>query len=158
MKRIKSPRATFGILILPVRASTLAIGSGLAIAGLLLASPAEAGDISYTPVNPSFGGNALNSSHLLSTADSQNKPKKKDQKRAEEKASDPMLQFTSTLQSRLLSSVSDKIADAIYGDNPANSGTFVVDNTTVQFTRVGGNVQLSISDGIRITNVTVPAK
>lgn len=137
--------------------SGLAASLGLALAMGLVATQAEAGDLSYSPVNPAFGGSPLNSSFLMSTADAQNKPKKRDQKRSEALATDPQLQFTSTLQSRLLSAVSDKISDAIYGDKPANSGTFVVNNTTVSFNRVGGNVQLSLSDGIRVTNITIPA-
>jgi curli production assembly/transport component CsgF len=157
MRNTKRLRAKTSILSMPVGISGICAGSGLLLAALLVASEAEAGDLSYTPTNPAFGGNALNSSYMMNTADAQNKPKKRDQKRAEEKASDPILSFTSTLQSRLLSSVSDKIANAIYGDNPAKSGTFVVNNTTVSFNRVGSNVQLTLSDGIKTTNVTIPA-
>ena len=155
MRHKKGLRAT-KTLALPFRLSCFT-AAGAALAIFMVISEAEAGDLSYSPVNPAFGGSPLNSSFLLGTADVQNRPKKLDQKRSEAKSTDPMLQFTSTLQSRLLSSVSDKIADAIYGTNPANNGTFVVGNTTVSFNRVGGNVQLTLSDGIRVTNITVPA-
>ena len=37
----------------------------------LAGAPAQAGDITYTPVNPSFGGSPLNSSHLLGLANAQ---------------------------------------------------------------------------------------
>jgi curli production assembly/transport component CsgF len=131
--------------------------TALAIAIALPGTDAGAGDLSYSPVNPAFGGSPLNSSYLLGTADSQNQPKLREQKRNDARTSDPIAQFTSTLQSRLLSSVSDKIADAIYGTNPASSGTFVVSGTTVSFQRVGSSIQLVLSDGIRTTNITLPA-
>ena len=157
MKYKKGLRTKNTTIALPFGVSCLTSIIGMTLAVSLLSSAAEAGDISYSPVNPAFGGSPLNSTFLMSTADAQNKPKKKEQKRVEALSTDPMLQFTSTLQSRLLSAVSDKISDAIYGDKPANSGTFIVNNTTVSFNRVGGNVVLSLSDGIRITNITIPA-
>jgi curli production assembly/transport component CsgF len=139
-----------------IRTASMA-AAGLFLAFSLLGEEAAAGDLSYSPVNPSFGGSPLNSSYLLGTADAQNQPKLREQKRIEARTNDPISQFTSTLQSRLLSSVSDKIADAIYGTNAASSGTFVVSGTTVSFQRVGNSVQLVLSDGIKTTNITLPA-
>jgi curli production assembly/transport component CsgF len=44
-----------------------------ALAALAMpASTAFADDLVYTPVNPSFGGNPFNSSHLLGVANAQN--------------------------------------------------------------------------------------
>jgi curli production assembly/transport component CsgF len=43
---------------------------------LAIATSANAQDLTYTPINPSFGGNAFNSSHLLGVAGAQ-KPEKK---------------------------------------------------------------------------------
>ena len=47
---------------------------GLAISALALAglSPAAAQDITYQPIDPSFGGNPFNSAHLLGIANAQN--------------------------------------------------------------------------------------
>ena len=42
------------------------------LAAALIASPALGGELVYTPVNPSFGGNPINGSHLLNTANAQN--------------------------------------------------------------------------------------
>jgi curli production assembly/transport component CsgF len=38
----------------------------------VFSTPVTAQQFSYTPINPSFGGNPLNSSHLLGTANAQN--------------------------------------------------------------------------------------
>jgi curli production assembly/transport component CsgF len=42
-----------------------------AAAWSLLAAPAMAGQLIYTPVNPSFGGNPLNGTYMLQSAQSQ---------------------------------------------------------------------------------------
>ena len=44
-------------------------------AAILLPLSASASELVYTPINPSFGGNPLNGSFLLSKAQSQNKHK-----------------------------------------------------------------------------------
>lgn len=49
----------------------VSLGATLAAAGLLLAGPATAGQLQYTPVNPSFGGNPLNGPNLLQSAQAQ---------------------------------------------------------------------------------------
>ncbi|KAB0617096.1 curli assembly protein CsgF [Castellaniella defragrans] len=45
--------------------------AALAAAGLLLSGTAPAGQLVYVPVNPSFGGNPLNGSYLLQSAQAQ---------------------------------------------------------------------------------------
>ena len=136
---------------------------GLAAAVVLLAGPAQAGDITYQPVNPSFGGFPGNSSHLYQGAEIHNAPKRKRDRlekianpAKDPFANDPLSDFTRTLQGRLLSGLADKITEAIYGANPQNSGTFVVDGTTVSFTTVGSTIQLVVTDGIRTTQIALP--
>lgn len=43
----------------------------VAVAGALLSGPVIAGQLQYTPVNPSFGGNPLNGPYLLQSAQAQ---------------------------------------------------------------------------------------
>ncbi len=127
--------------------------------------PALAGDLSYTPTNPSFGGNPNNASFLMQGAEGSNTYKrKKDRIESIKKeldnpySSDPVKEFTRTLNSRLLSGLSDKIADAIYGDKSQPSGTFVVNGTTVSFNTVGGTINLTVTNGISTTNIALPGK
>jgi curli production assembly/transport component CsgF len=49
----------------------LAIFSLCAVSAVALASAALASQLTYVPTNPTFGGNALNGSFLLSTAQGQ---------------------------------------------------------------------------------------
>jgi curli production assembly/transport component CsgF len=141
-----------------------AAGLRAGIAAMMLGPVAAlAGDITYQPVNPSFGGFSGNSGHLFQGAEIHNAPKRKRER--QEKianpakdpfANDPLNDFTRTLQTRLLSGLADRITEAIYGANPQGSGTFVVDGTTVSFTTVGSTIQLVVTDGIRTTQIALP--
>jgi curli production assembly/transport component CsgF len=118
--------------------------------------PAAAGDLVYQPVNPAFGGSPLNKDFLMGTAEAQNRPKRRDQKRQDAISNDPVTQFKTSLNQRLLSGLADKIVDSIYGDNAGNSGTFTVEGTTVSFVKLNGSVQLTVSDGIKQTIISLP--
>jgi curli production assembly/transport component CsgF len=129
----------------------------LALALLAFAAPGvAAGELIYQPVNPAFGGSPLNKDFLLGTAEAQNQPRRRDQKRQEAISNDPITQFKTSLNQRLLSGLADKIVDSIYGDNAGNSGTFTVEGTTVSFVKVNGSVKLTVSDGIKQTVITLP--
>ncbi len=139
---------------------------GLPLAALvfaLLARPALSGELIYTPVNPSFGGAPANSIWLNQNADIGNSFKRKKERLSSLKAEtndpfkrDPIADFSASLQSRLLSELSDKIVTAIYGTNKQSSGTFIAGSSTVSFVRRGGNVILTISDGIKTTQIALP--
>lgn len=112
------------------------------LVGVIIASPAQAQDLTYEPVNPSFGGNPFNSSHLLGIANAQND------------FSDPNARSTSSqadifsrqLQSRLLSALSSQVVDAIFGDNPQQQGTISFGGQTITFFRSLDSVTLTITN------------
>jgi curli production assembly/transport component CsgF len=103
---------------------------------------APAQDLNYTPINPSFGGSPLNSAHLLGIAGAQ-KPEKKMAARAEQ--TDSQI-FLKQLQSRLLSSLAGQVNDAIFGENPQDSGTITFGNQIVTFERGLDSVVLTVVD------------
>jgi len=121
---------------------------------LLVASPASASDIVYTPINPSFGGNPFNSSHLLGIASAQNKYKDP----SAVTSSDPSAQFLRTLQSRLLSTLATQITDVIFGDGAKDSGLIKFGDQEISFVRGLESVTLTITnlaDG-SVTEIVVP--
>ena len=134
--------------------------------GLMAASVALAGaggsaaqDMVYTPVNPSFGGNALNSSHLMGLANAQRtatggKPAGSDPNNPSG-SSDADL-FVRQLQSRLLSALAAQVTQAIFGDDPQESGTVTFGDTTVTFERTGDSIRLVITDPTGVTEIVVP--
>ncbi len=76
-----------------------------------VANYALSSELVYTPINPSFGGSALNGSFLLGKAQAQNKHKAPlTQKSFEEKVSDALERAT-------LSDIVSKYKDTVLGEN-----------------------------------------
>lgn len=115
---------------------------------------AAAQDMTYQPINPTFGGNPFNSSHLLGLANAQNS--RKDPSEASNNSEAEI--FARQLQSRLLSALSSQIVDAIFGANPQESGTISFGGQTITFVRDLENVTLTITnDGSgEVTTIVVP--
>jgi curli production assembly/transport component CsgF len=132
------------------------IGHAIVAAGLTIAScqAASAEDLVYTPINPSFGGNPFNSSHLLGIANGQNKFKDPSTATSGSEADI----FARQLQSRLLSALSSQITDAIFGQNAQEHGTVTFGDQTIEWTRGLEEVTLTITDTVtgQVTTIQVP--
>lgn len=90
---------------------------------LALAAPASATEIIYRPVNPSFGGDPLNGSSLLNSANSQNRFKDPNAPGAAGFTQQtPVQQFSESLQRSILS----RIAATISGQFVDASGKLIV--------------------------------
>lgn len=120
-----------------------------------VASAATAQDLTYTPVNPTFGGNPFNSAHLLGVANAQNPYKDPSASNSSSQAD----AFARQLQSRLLSALSSQLVDAIFGENPQESGTISFGGQTITFHRDLENVTLNITDDAtgQVTTIVIPA-
>lgn len=116
--------------------------------------PASAQDITYQPVDPSFGGNPFNSAHLLGIANAQNTFT--DPKATANNSQADI--FARQLQSRLLSALSSQIVDAIFGENPQQSGTITFGGQTITFNRGLDEVTLTITDNEtgEVTTIVIP--
>jgi len=118
------------------------LAGSLAIALCAVANPAFAQDLMHQPISPTFGGNPFNSSHILGTANAQNKttdPNAVDR-------NDQSSIFSRQLESRLLSALSSQIVDAIFGENPQEQGTITFGGQTIEFFRGLDEVTLIIRD------------
>lgn len=107
---------------------------------LSCAAPALAQDVVYRPISPTFGGNPFNSNHVLGVANANNDTR--DPRAANTNSQADI--FARQLQSRLLSSLSSQIVDAIFGDNPQESGTISFGGQTIEFFRSLDEVTLII--------------
>lgn len=132
------------------RRTNLTVATALGAA--LVASGAAAQDLSYTPTNPSFGGNPFNSSHLLGVAGAQNNYKEPTTATSQSEL------FSRQLQSRLLSALASQVTDAIFGDNPQDNGTITFGDQTITFVRSLDSVKLSITDAATgtVTDIEIP--
>lgn len=127
----------------------------LSAAVLMTALASSAQEIVYEPVNPSFGGDSFNSSHLLAIANSQNDYRDPNQKSSTNSQAD---QFIRQLQSRLLSSLAGEVNDAIFGDNPQQAGTITFGDQIIEFSRGLESVHLTITDLAtgNVTEIEIP--
>ncbi len=116
--------------------------ASVAFAAALLGAggAASADELVYTPVNPSFGGNPFNSSHLLGTANAQNDYQTPRNKETQSE------QFVRMLQSRLLSALASQVSDAILGDNAQPTGEVIYGSQTVRWETLIDQIRLTITD------------
>jgi curli production assembly/transport component CsgF len=107
----------------------------------------------YQPINPAFGGNPGNTTQLEADAAAQNpfKPVAKTQNLTQSQL------FAQQLQSELLSSLANQVAESIFGPNAQPSGTFSFGGETVSFVRSLGEVTITITDPTgSVTVITLP--
>jgi curli production assembly/transport component CsgF len=133
----------------------MAIWKTCLLAGAVLcASPLAAQDLVHEPISPTFGGNPFNSQHVLGVANANNDFR---DPRASSSNSQADI-FARQLQSRLLSALSSQIVDAIFGDNPQESGTISFGGQTIEFFRSLEEVTLIIRDDTtgEETRIVVP--
>ncbi len=110
---------------------------------LCLSFTAASQELVYEPNNPSFGGNPFNSSHLLGIANAQNSfTAPQDELEQETQAE----LFIRQLENRLLSGLANQVADAIFGDNPQDSGTIAFDDQIIEFVRGLDSITITVTD------------
>lgn len=117
--------------------------SGLFLTSLVtlvaLASAASASELRYRPVNPHFGGNPLNSSHLQFEASSNNQHQNDDQLSTQDTISDLVTRSVSF-------QIANNINEAIFGVGAQATGTsFLGDGSSVSWNRVGTNVTVTFT-------------
>lgn len=133
---------------------------------ILVANTSQAAEYVYTPINPSFGGNPNNTSHLMSvagaiktaTAADYVDPSSINASGGDSTKNDAADLFVRQLQGRLLSALASQVTESIFGDNPQDNGTISFGDTEVTFSREGGNIMLTISDfgNGTVTEIVVP--
>ncbi len=139
-----------GVTVRRGRMALIALAGGLG----LVPATAAAQDITYKPIDPSFGGNPFNSAHLLGIANAQNDFK--DPNSTNQQSIGEI--FARQLQSRLLSALSGQLVDAIFGENPQQHGTISFGGQTITFDRGLESVTLDIYDDAtgETTTIVVP--
>jgi curli production assembly/transport component CsgF len=120
----------------------------------LVCGPAAAGDITFTPINPSFGGNTFNAANLMAMATAQNSYKRKADEEAKRQAAIEQAarstgqsasdRFVQHLQSRLYASLADQVAGAIFGENAQQQGTLRFDDQEISFINDGTSIHLTV--------------
>ena len=107
---------------------------------VLSSAPATAAELVYNPTNPSFGGNPLNGSYLLSNAQAQNDFKDPSVEEALANQRTALERFSDSLESRLLNQLLNDIEDG-------GSGQLVTDNFFIEVDQdTLGSLTVNITD------------
>lgn len=121
---------------------------------------ALAGQLTYTPVNPSFGGSPLNGSYELGIASANNRHTSPPTANVPgvNGTTSSIQQFQQEITSALLAQIASQIGNQILGANAAQQGTFNVNGLLIQFARSGGQTNIAITDPTNgaVTNISIP--
>ena len=129
----------------------------LILVGCAFAGEAQASELVYTPINPTFGGNPLNASQLQYTATAQ-KPNAPTTITASTQQSTSQ-QFLQMLQCQLYASLASAVSTAITGTNAQAAGTITLNNMQVSWDTIGGQKQITMTDFStgQVTTITLPS-
>ncbi|MFA5329513.1 MAG: curli production assembly/transport component CsgF [Prolixibacteraceae bacterium] len=109
-----------------------------------VAGKTYAQDFTYTPKNPAFGGNPYNYSWLLSSAQAQNDIKETTSSSYSSYSSDPLADFSESLNRQILSQLSRQIVAKQFGEDALSAGTYVL-----------GDYQIEVGDQADGLNITI---
>ncbi|GAA3943635.1 curli assembly protein CsgF [Litoribacillus peritrichatus] len=109
------------------------------LTGLFVTVSGYGGELVYQPVNPSFGGNPLNGSYLLNSAQAQNSYKDPDAAGSAFSQRSALDRFTDSLESRLLNQLLTDVGSG-------NEGTLITDDFVVDIIDDSGNLFVRVED------------
>lgn len=118
-------------------------GQGVVVLAMLAAGGgAQGAELVYTPVNPTFGGNPFNSSHLLGVANAQNTYTAP----STTSARDPLGQLADLVQRSIISRLTAQITTQIFGKDSPDEGVVVLQDSVIQYRRVGGDIVVDFTN------------
>ena len=126
------------------------------IAGVVfLASPVVAGELTYQPVNPNFGGSPFNGAPLLNSANAVNNFTQPTQN-----ARDSARDFAERLDRAILSQLSRTLTTGLINDDGTfNAGTFQTGVNTIVVGEGAGGTTVTITNNEtgEISVITIPS-
>lgn len=116
----------------------------LMIVSFFVAGKTYAQDFIYQPKNPAFGGNPYNYSWLMSSAQAQNDIKETSSSAYSPYSTDPLKDFSESLNRQILSQLSRQIVAKQFGEDALSAGTYVL-----------GDYQIEVGDQADGLNITI---
>jgi hypothetical protein len=136
----------------------------LVILMTLISSASYAGELTFGFKSPSFNGVGY-SAHVLTIENLEQTRRQKivDDQKAQAAAdaaaakNTNLAKFLNNLESRIYATLSQKIAEQLFSDNGATSGTFDIASNNVAWSSDGSSITLRITDAAgSVTEVIVP--
>jgi len=105
--------------------------------------PANATELIYTPVNPSFGGSPFNGAWLLQSATLQNKF---EERRPLREPKSSLERFTEQLEYRVFHQIADRIVKTAFGEDTLQPGEYVFGNYKISVTTDASGITTIITE------------
>jgi curli production assembly/transport component CsgF len=100
----------------------------------------------YTPINPSFGGSPLNGNWMLSQAQAQNGFTAGGTGIDSPFGSDPLTDFTESLNRQILSQLSRNLISSIFGESELEAGRYEIGDFIIDITQGVDGINIIIYD------------
>jgi len=110
---------------------------------LMSGRPANATELIYTPVNPSFGGSPFNGAWLLQSATLQNKF---EERRPLREPKSSLERFTEQLEYRVFHQIADRIVKTAFGEDTLQPGEYVFGNYKISVTTDASGITTIITE------------
>ena len=110
---------------------------------LMSGRSANATELIYTPVNPSFGGSPFNWSGLLQSATLQNKFK---EERLIREPKTALERFTEQLEYSVFSRMANRIVNAAFGEDTLQPGEYIFGNYNMSVTTDASGITTVITE------------
>ena len=120
-----------------------------------VAGKTYAQDFTYTPKNPAFGGNPYNYSWLMSSAQAQNDIKDPTSSTSSTYKTDPLKDFSESLNRQILSQLSRQIVAKQFGEDALSAGTYVLGDYQIEVGDQADGLSIKIVDNKSGSQTTV---
>jgi curli production assembly/transport component CsgF len=109
---------------------------------------ATAGELTYTPTNPSFGGNASNAQWLMNSAQIQNNYT--DEEKEDAYKLDPLQEFKNNLNRQILNKFSTEIVQAAFGEgtDDLKEGHYQIGDYAIDVNPMNNDIRVIITDNL----------
>ncbi len=121
----------------------------------VLTAKTYAQDLVYTPKNPAFGGNPYNYSWLMSSAQAQNDIEETTTSSTSSYKSDPLKDFSESLNRQILSQLSRQIVSRQFGEDALSAGTYVLGDYQIEIGDQSSGLNITIVDNKSGSSTTV---
>jgi curli production assembly/transport component CsgF len=125
------------------------------IVSFFVAGKTYAQDFTYQPKNPAFGGNPYNYSWLMSSAQAQNDITEASSNSYSPYSTDPLKDFTESLNRQILSQLSRQIVAKQFGEDALSAGTYVLGDYQIEVGDQSDGLSITILDNKNGSQTTV---
>lgn len=122
----------------------------------VISSELQAQDFVYQPKNSAFGGNYLNQSWMLNSANAQNTYEDPSQQNGLRR--DPLEEFQQNLNRQILNQLSRRIIESQFGEEGLRDGQYTLGSYQIEIGSDGSGVNVTIFDSStgNSTEVIIP--